>query len=69
SRTKQCLSVQGINGHGEPGRETVRRIITLCFERMAMRLRDSSQATVFLDSVAAKALCCKGLREMPEAVG
>ncbi|MEW6318166.1 MAG: hypothetical protein AB1670_17495, partial [Pseudomonadota bacterium] len=68
SRTKQCLSVQGINGHGEPGRETVRRIITLCFERMAMRLRDSSQATVFLYPAAAKALYHKGLQEISEAI-
>ena len=52
----------------EPGRETVRRIITLRFERMAMRLRDSSQATVFLYPAAAKALYHKGLQEISEAI-
>jgi hypothetical protein len=46
SRTKQCLSVQGMYDLGEPGRETVRRIVTLLLMH-GDASENSSQATDF----------------------
>lgn len=61
SRTKQCLSVQGINGLGEPGRETVRRMGT--FKNACLRRHGhASERFIASNRSCCKALYYKGLR-------